>query len=128
IANLMLIVLNLPLIGLWVKLLTIPKPWLYAGILLFATLGTIGANPSMVELGMLLVFGLMGYGLRIFGFPIAPVVVGLILGPMAEQQLRRALAISQGDALVLFQSPIAAVLFVVAAIALILPLILRARG
>jgi hypothetical protein len=63
IANFMLLVLNLPLIGLWVKLLTIP-PWLYAGILLFATLGTIGANPSLVELGMLLIFGLMGYGLR----------------------------------------------------------------
>ena len=52
IANAMLLVLNLPMIGLWVKLLTIPKPWLYAGILLFATLGTIGANPSVFELGM----------------------------------------------------------------------------
>jgi putative tricarboxylic transport membrane protein len=96
-------VLNLPLIGLWVKLLTIPKPWLYAGILVFATLGTIGANPSVFELGMLLTFGLLGYGMRVFGYPIAPVVVGLILGPMAEQQLRRALSISQGDATVLFE-------------------------
>jgi putative tricarboxylic transport membrane protein len=128
IANFMLIVLNLPLIGLWVRLLTIPKPWLYAGILLFATLGTIGANPSIVELGMLLVFGLLGYGLRVFGFPIAPVVVGLILGPMAEQQLRRALAISQGDVMVLFTSPISATLLALAAIALVLPLILRAIG
>jgi putative tricarboxylic transport membrane protein len=128
IANLMLIVLNLPLIGLWVRLLTIPKPWLYAGILLFATLGTIGANPSVVELGMLLVFGLLGYGLRVFDFPIAPVVVGLILGPMAEQQLRRALAIGQGHVEVLFTSPIAAVLFVLAALALIVPMVLRATG
>jgi putative tricarboxylic transport membrane protein len=128
IANFMLLILNLPLIGLWVKLLTIPRPWLYAGILLFATLGTIGANPSLVELGMLLVFGLLGYGLRVFGFPIAPVVVGLILGPMAEQQLRRALAIGQGEVSTLFMSPIALVLFVVAAIALILPLVLRAIG
>ena len=128
IANFMLLILNLPLIGLWVKLLTIPKPWLYAGILLFATLGTIGANPSVVELGMLLLFGLMGFGLRIFGFPIAPVVVGLILGPMAEQQLRRALAISQGDVMVLVASPISATLLVLAALALIVPLILRARG
>ena len=98
VANFMLIVLNLPLVGLWVRLLTIPKPWLYAGILTFATLGTIGANPSSVELGILLAFGLLGYGMRAFGYPIAPVVVGLILGPLAEQQLRRALAISQGDA------------------------------
>ncbi len=128
IANLMLVVLNLPLIGLWVRLLTIPKHWLYAGILVFATLGTIGANPSVVELGMLLVFGLMGYALRVFDFPIAPVVVGLILGPMAEQQLRRALAISQGDATVLVTSPIAATLLFLAAMALIVPTILRARG
>ncbi len=128
IANLMLLVLNLPLIGLWVRLLTIPKPWLYAGILLFATLGTIGANPSVFELGMLLAFGLLGFAMRIFGYPIAPVVVGLILGPLAEQQLRRALAISQGDVTALFTSPIAAGLFVLAAAALIVPLILRARG
>jgi len=89
IANFMLLVLNLPLIGLWVRLSTIPKPWLYAGILLFATLGTIGANP-LVELGMLLVFGLMGFGMRVFGFPIAPVVVGLILGPTATTASPRA--------------------------------------
>jgi putative tricarboxylic transport membrane protein len=128
IANLMLIVLNLPLIGLWIKLLTIPKPWLYAGILLFATLGTIGANPSVFELVMLLAFGILGYGLRLFHFPIAPVVVGLILGPMAEQQLRRALAISQGDVAVLVSSPISATLLILAALALIVPLVLRARG
>ncbi len=128
IANLMLLVLNLPLIGLWVKLLTIPKPWLYAGILLFATLGTIGANPSVFELGMLLAFGILGYIMRIFGYPIAPAVVGLILGPLAEQQLRRALAIGQGDPSVLFTSPIAVGLFLVAAAAFIVPLIMRIRG
>ncbi|PTM96374.1 tripartite tricarboxylate transporter permease [Mycoplana dimorpha] len=128
IANLMLLVLNLPLIGLWVKLLTIPRPWLYAGILLFATLGTIGANPSVFELGMLLAFGLLGYVMRIFGYPIAPVVVGLILGPLAEQQLRRALAISQGDITTLVASPVAVALLLIAAAALIIPLVLRARG
>lgn len=128
IANLMLLVLNLPLVGLWVKLLTIPKPWLYAGILLFATLGTIGANPSVFELGMLLAFGILGYVMRIFGYPIAPAVVGLILGPLAEQQLRRALAIGQGDPTVLFTSPIAVGLFAVAAAAFIIPLIMRIRG
>ncbi len=128
IANCMLLVLNLPLVGLWVKLLTIPRPWLYSGILLFATLGTIGANPSPVELTMLLVFGLMGFGMRVFGYPIAPVVVGLILGPMAEQQLRRALAIAQGDWTTLVQSPIAAILLLLATAALVLPIILRAMG
>ncbi|SHO64113.1 putative tricarboxylic transport membrane protein [Pseudoxanthobacter soli DSM 19599] len=128
IANLMLLVLNLPLIGLWVRLLSIPRPWLYGGILVFASLGTIGANPSVFELGMLLAFGLLGFVLRRFHYPIAPVVVGLILGPMAEQQLRRALAISQGDPTVLVTSPIAAVILALAAAAIIVPLILRARG
>lgn len=128
IANLMLLVLNLPLIGLWIKLLTIPRPWLYAGILTFATLGTLGANPSVFELGMLLAFGVLGYLMRIFGFPIAPAVVGLILGPMAEQQLRRALSIGQGDPTVLFSSWIACLLFAIAAAAFIIPLLMRSMG
>lgn len=128
IANVMLVVLNLPLIGLWVRLLAIPTPWLYAGILLFATMGTMGANPSRVELGQLLAFGALGYLLRLWSYPIAPVVVGMILGPMAEQQLRRALSIAQGDPLTLVQSPIAAVLLALAVLALIVPIILRARG
>ncbi len=128
IANLMLLVLNLPLVGLWVRLLAIPRPWLYAGILTFATLGTIGANPSPFELGMLLAFGLLGYALRRYHYPIAPVVVGLILGPLAEQQLRRALAISQGDPSVLVHSPTAIILYLIAAVAVLLPIYLRLRG
>jgi putative tricarboxylic transport membrane protein len=123
IANIMLLVLNLPLIGLWVKVLSIPRPWLYGGILMFATLGTVGANPSLVELGQLLVFGLLGYFMRRHGYPIAPAVVGLILGPLAEQQLRRALSISQGDPTVLVHSWIAIVLFAIAAVALFGPLV-----
>jgi putative tricarboxylic transport membrane protein len=128
IANVMLLVLNLPMIRLWVKLLAIPRPWLYAGILLFATLGTIGVNPSPVELSMLTIFGILGYLMRLYGYPIAPVVVGLILGPMAEEQLRRALAIAQGDWSTLVSTPLAAGLLLVAALALIVPPFLRARG
>ncbi|MDO9524682.1 MAG: tripartite tricarboxylate transporter permease, partial [Gemmobacter sp.] len=128
VANVMLLVLNLPLIRFWILLLRIPRPWLYAGILVFATLGTLGVNPSPVELTMLVIFGVLGYLMRLFRYPIAPVVVGLILGPMAEQQLRRALAISQGDWTTLVSSPIAAGLLGLAALAFILPMILRARG
>jgi putative tricarboxylic transport membrane protein len=128
IANFMLLVLNLPLIRLWVKLLTIPRPWLYAGILMFATLGTIGLNPSPVELSMLLIFGVMGYLMRLYGYPIAPIVVGLILGPMAEQQLRRALSISQGDWSTLVATPLSAGLLIVAFLALVVPAYLRWRG
>ncbi|MBX3577215.1 MAG: tripartite tricarboxylate transporter permease [Rhizobiaceae bacterium] len=137
VANLMLLVLNLPLIGLWVKLLSIPRPWLYGGILVFATLGTIGADastywlgpvPISFGLGLLLLFGLLGYALRRFGYPIAPVVVGLILGPMAEKSLRQALQIAQGDPMALFHSWIAIVLWILALTALFLPMWLRARG
>ncbi len=125
IANAMLLVLNLPLIGLWVRVLSVPKPWLYGGILTFATLGTLGANPSLVELSMLIIFGLLGFGLRRYGYPIAPVVVGLILGPLSEQQLRRALSISQGDPAVLVQSWISIVLLTVALLALLGPTLWR---
>lgn len=125
IANIMLLVLNLPLIGLWVRVLSIPRPWLYGGILTFATVGTLGANPSLVELGQLLVFGLLGFALRRYGYPIAPIVVGLILGPLAEQQLRRALAISQGDLMTLVETPISIVLLLLAFIALFGPTIWR---
>jgi putative tricarboxylic transport membrane protein len=125
IANAMLLVLNLPLVGLWVRLLAIPQPWLYAGILVFATMGTIAAKPSVMELGMLAVFGLLGYLMRRYDYPIAPVIVGLILGPVAEAQLRRALSISLGDPLVLVQSPVSATLLAIAAIALIAPFVMN---
>ncbi|MER2534699.1 MAG: tripartite tricarboxylate transporter permease [Rhizobiaceae bacterium] len=137
VANFMLLVLNLPLIGLWVRLLTIPRPWLYGGILVFATLGTIGADASTYMLGpvpisfglvLLLLFGVLGYLLRRFGYPIAPVVVGLILGPMAEKSLRQALQIAQGDPSVLFHSWIAVVLWLLALTAVFLPIYLRWRG
>jgi putative tricarboxylic transport membrane protein len=125
IANGMLLVLNLPLVGLWVRLLTIPQPWLYGGILVFATMGTIAANPSVVELMMLVVFGVLGFLMRRYDYPIAPVVIGLILGPMAEAQLRRALSISLGDPMILVQSPLSATLLAIAALALVAPFVLR---
>ena len=125
IANTMLLILNLPLVGLWVRLLSIPKPWLYAGILVFAVTGTIAAKPSVVELSMLGAFGLLGFLMRRFDYPIAPVVVGLILGPVAEAQLRRALQISLGDPMVLLESPISATLLAIALIALVLPYVLK---
>src|SRR6478735_4911435 len=128
IANTMLLVLNLPLVGLWVKLLSIPTPWLYAGILVFATMGTIAAKPSVVELSMLAGFGVMGFLMRRFDFPVAPVVVGLILGPIAEAQLRRAMSISLGDPMALVQSPISATLLAVALIALLAPFVLKGLG
>ena len=114
IGNVMLLVLNLPLVGLWVKLLEIPRPSLYGGILLFATLGAYGLRQSWFDLFLLYAIGLAGFLMRRYGFPVAPVIVGLILGPLSEQQFRRALAISQGDMSVFVTHPIAAVLLVMA--------------
>lgn len=121
IANVMLVILNLPLVGIWVKLLKIPTPWLYAGILMFAAMGSIATKGSIAELLMLLVFGFLGFLMRRYDYPVAPMVVGLILGPMAESQFRRALQMSIGDPMVLVQSPIAATLLAIAALALIAP-------
>ncbi|MBW8723693.1 MAG: tripartite tricarboxylate transporter permease [Inquilinus limosus] len=128
VANAMLLVLNLPLVGLWVRLLSIPRPWLYGGILVFATLGTIGSNPSSFQLGLLLAFGLLGYMLRRFHYPIAPVVVGFILGPMAELPLRRALQNSRGDPMILVSSPISITLLAITVLVVVVPLVLRQMG
>ncbi|HRK24976.1 MAG TPA: tripartite tricarboxylate transporter permease [Beijerinckiaceae bacterium] len=127
IANVMLVILNLPLVGLWVQLLKIPTPWLYSGILMFAAMGSIATKGSVAELLMLITFGIMGFLMRRHDYPVAPMVVGLILGPMAESQLRRALQISLGDPLVLVQSPIAVVILLVAAVAFIAPFVTNTR-
>jgi putative tricarboxylic transport membrane protein len=121
IGNAMLLVLNLPLAPLWVRLLMIPRPWLYGGIVVFAVLGAWAANAAAADLVLLLVIGLAGYVMRVYDFPVAPVLVGMILGPLAEQQLRRALAISQGDPTVLLTRPGSAAILAVTALVLIAP-------
>ncbi len=88
-------------------------------------MGTIGAKPSVVELTMLTCFGVLGFLMRRYDFPIAPVAVGLILGPIAESQLRRALSISLGDPMTLLQSPISATLLGIALIALVAPFVMQ---
>jgi len=121
IGNLMLLVLNLPLIRIWVKLLKIPAPQMYAGILVFATIGTYGISRSVVDLVLLYVVGFLGFLMRRFDFPTAPVIIGLILGPMAEQEFRRAMTISNGDMMIFIDKPIALSLLVIAALAALGP-------
>jgi putative tricarboxylic transport membrane protein len=128
IGNAMLLVLNLPLVGLWVRLLAIPRPLLYAGILVFATLGAYTLNHNIVDLILLYVIGVLGFGMRMLDVPVAPAVIGLILGPLAEQQFRRALAISQGDLSVFFTDLLSLALLIIAALALLGPLAWRWRG
>ena len=127
IGNVMLLILNLPLVTLWVKLLKIPKPQLYAGILIFATVGAYGMRQSVFDLFLLYGIGLVGVLMRRFDFPTAPVVVGMILGPLAEAQLRNAISIGEGSALVFLQRPMALVLLVAVVAVLVLPRVMKAR-
>jgi putative tricarboxylic transport membrane protein len=127
IGNVMLLILNLPLVGLWVKLLKIPRPQLYAGILIFATVGVYGMRQSAFDLYLLFVAGLLGVVMRRFDFPTAPVIVGLILGPLAEAQMRNALSIGEGHWSVFLQRPMSLTLLVIVVAAVLLPRLLKLR-
>jgi len=125
VGNVLLLILNLPLVGMWVKVLAIPRPMLYGGILVFATLGAYSLHQSWVDLVILYVFGLLGFAMKRWDIPVAPAVIGLILGPLAETQFRRALSISQGDPSVFYQHPISATLFALTALLIVVPWVVR---
>ncbi|UXC35967.1 tripartite tricarboxylate transporter permease [Cupriavidus gilardii] len=125
IGNVMLLVLNLPAIGLWVRMLRIPTPLLYGGILIFAGLGAYGIRQSAFDLLLLFLIGLLGMAMRRFDFPTAPVIVGMILGPMAEKQLRNALSISQGDWTMFLRHPISASILALTVAVVVVPRLLR---
>jgi putative tricarboxylic transport membrane protein len=125
IGNVMLLVLNLPLVGLWVKLLKIPKAQLYAGILIFATVGVYAMRQSALDLVFMYVVGLLGVLMRRYDFPAAPVIVGMILGPLAEAQMRNAVSIGEGSFRVFVDRPMSLALLIVIAAVLVLPRALR---
>jgi putative tricarboxylic transport membrane protein len=125
IGNVMLLILNLPLVGLWVKLLKIPKAQLYAGILIFATVGVYGMRQSAFDLVLLYAIGLLGVVMRRYDFPTAPVVVGMILGPLAEAQMRNALSIGEGKWSVFFERPMSLTLVVIVVAVLVLPRLMK---
>ncbi len=127
IGNVMLLILNLPLIGLWVKLLKIPKSYLYAGILIFATVGVYGMRQSAFDLVLLYIIGLLGVVMRRYDFPTAPVVVGMILGPLAEAQMRNALSIGEGKWGVFIERPVSLTLIVIVVAVLVLPRLMKLR-
>ena len=125
IGNVILLVLNLPLVGLWVKLLMIPPQWLYAGIVVISVAGVYGSSNSVFDVGLLFFFGILGFGMRRFDFPAAPLIIGLILGPMAEQSMRQALTISQGQWSTFFTRPISGTLMAISIALLIVPNVMR---
>ena len=123
IGNLMLIILNLPLIGMWVKLLSIPYRWLFPAIVLFCAIGVYSTNNNTFDVWMVAIFGVVGYVFIKLGCEPAPMLLGLILGPMMEENLRRALLLSRGDWSVLVTRPISLGLLILAALLIVIVLL-----
>ena len=121
IAMVVLLILNLPFAMLWAKLLVIPRPYLYAAIAVFCGLGIYATSGATFDLVLLLAVGLLGFVMRAHDYPLAPLIIGMVLGPLAETSLRDAAMSANGDLAVLVRSPIAltiyAVLLVVLALA-----------
>ncbi len=108
IGNVLLLVLNIPLIGIWVKMLQIPYRILYPAILLFICIGVFSVNNNVFDIYVVLAFGVMGYLLMLLKFEVAPLLLGFILGPLMEEHLRRAMLLSRGDPAVFLERPISA--------------------
>jgi len=125
--NALLLLLNLPMAPLWAKLLQTPRPYLYAGILFFASLGAWTVNFQWLDLLLLLLFGLLGLAMRRFGLPVLPLVIGVILGPLAEGKLSEALSLSGGEVSTLWSEPVAVIAYAVIAVILLAALLGRGR-
>ncbi|GAA4888144.1 tripartite tricarboxylate transporter permease [Saccharopolyspora cebuensis] len=125
IGSVLLLVLNLPLAPVWAKLLQIPRPYLYAGILFFASVGAYAVGGSALDLLLLFIIGLIGFAMRRYGLPVLPAIIAVILGPTAEQQMRRALQISNGELTGLVNTPFAITVYSVVALILLWPLLAR---
>ncbi len=121
IGNTLLLVMNLPLVRVWVQLLKIPRPYLFAGISCFALLGAYALNGSIFDLQVALAIGVVGFLFRRFGMPITPLILGLILGPNLELQFRRALQISAGDYGTLIATPLSKILYISLILVLVAP-------
>ncbi|MDX6751140.1 tripartite tricarboxylate transporter permease [Geminicoccaceae bacterium 1502E] len=126
VGNVLLLILNIPLIGLWIRILSIPYKYLFPAIIVFVCIGAFSINTSPFDIYMVSFFGALGYGLRLLRCPPAPLLMGLILGPMLEVHLRRALQIANGDPLVFVERPISAA-FLMVCVALIAAAIFRRR-
>ncbi|KPL55131.1 tripartite tricarboxylate transporter permease [Prosthecomicrobium hirschii] len=130
VGNLMLLIINLPLVGLWVRLLKVPYRLLFPSILIFCGIGIYSIGSQPIDVMLIALFGLIGYGFIKVGFEPAPLLLGFVLGKLMEENLRRALSLSRGDPMIFFERPISAVLLVIAFAALavaLLPSIRRER-
>lgn len=128
VGSVVLLVLNLGFAPLWAKLLQIPKAYLYAGISVFCALGVYATSATRVDLWLVLGIGLLGWVMRRYDIPLAPVLIAVVLGPLAENSFRQALAINQNDATVLISSPFAATLYILLIIGMIVAVVIRRRS
>ncbi|KQU56956.1 tripartite tricarboxylate transporter TctA [Rhodococcus sp. Leaf278] len=128
VAMIVLLILNLPFAPLWAQLLKIPKNYLYAGISVFAALGVYASSASIVDLIFMLGLGIVGFMMRRYEIPLAPVLIAVILGPLAEESLRRALAVSEGDPSILVSSGITIVLYALMIIAVVFSIVSKIRA
>ena len=125
--NLMLLIINLPMIGMWVSLLKVPYRLMAPAILLFCCIGVYTLNGSTFEVFMAAFFGLMGYALMRLGFEPTPLLLGFVLGPLMEENLRRAMRFAQGDATVFITRPLSATLLAIAALLLVIVILPAVR-
>lgn len=123
IGNLLLIILNVPLIGIWIRLLTLPYHLLYPSVLVFICIGTYSVNNSTFEVWLVAFFGLLGYAMRVFGYPAAPLLLGFVLGPMMEEHFRRAMLLARGDLWVFVERPISATIMALTALTIVFGLV-----
>ena len=125
VSNVLLLVLNLPLIKVWVRLLQVPTPVLFAAVLAFSTLGIYTLNNNIFDVAIVYVLGILAFFMRRYGFPLAPTILAVVLGPLLEQEFRRAMAISDGDPTVFMTRPLSAAILVVAVTAVAAPILAR---
>jgi putative tricarboxylic transport membrane protein len=125
--NLMLVIINLPLIGIWVALLRVPYRMLFPAILLFCAIGVYSVSNATFDVLLTAGFGLFGYVLVKLGFEPAPMLMGLILGPMMEENMRRAMTVSRGNPMIFIQRPLSATLLAIAAALLLIVIVPNAR-
>jgi len=127
IGNVMLLIINLPMIGMWVKLLQVPYRYLYLSILIFCSIGAYSINNNVFDVWIMGIFGCLGYIFAKVKMEPAPLLLGFVLGPMMEEHLRRAMLLSRGDPTVFVERPISATLLALALIALVLMLLPNMR-
>ena len=114
IGNIALVILNLPLIGIWVRLLSIPYHILYPAIIIFICVGVYTINNSVFDIYLVIFFGLLGYVMHLFRFEPAPLLMGFVLGPMMEEHMRRSLTFSRGSLTIFIERPISAIILLCA--------------